>query len=39
MFLAHIPVMIVEGIITGFIIVFLQQVRPELLAAPVPSCD
>lgn len=39
MFLAHIPVMVVEGIITGFIIVFLQQVRPELLAAPVPSCD
>jgi len=36
--IAHIPVMIVEGIITGFIVVFLQQVRPELLTIPVASC-
>jgi cobalt/nickel transport system permease protein len=29
--LAHIPVMIVEGIITMFVFVFLQKVRPEML--------
>jgi cobalt/nickel transport system permease protein len=34
-FIAHIPVMLVEGVITGFIITFLQQVRPELLSAPI----
>jgi cobalt/nickel transport system permease protein len=29
--LAHIPVMIIEGIITLFIFVFLKKVRPEML--------
>jgi cobalt/nickel transport system permease protein len=29
--LAHIPVMIIEGIITLFIYLFLQKVRPEML--------
>ena len=29
--LAHIPVMIIEGIITGFCISFLKKVQPELL--------
>ena len=29
--LAHIPVMIVEGIITLFVFLFLQKVRPEML--------
>ncbi len=29
--LAHIPIMIIEGIITLFIFVFLQKVRPEML--------
>jgi cobalt/nickel transport system permease protein len=29
--LAHIPVMIIEGIITLFIFLFLQKVRPEML--------
>ncbi len=30
--LAHIPVMIIEGLITGAIMVFLRKVRPEALA-------
>jgi cobalt/nickel transport system permease protein len=34
-FIAHFPVMIVEGVMTGFIVVFLRQVRPELLTTPV----
>ena len=29
--LAHIPIMIIEGIITLFIFLFLQKVRPEML--------
>ncbi|MEJ2068848.1 MAG: cobalt transporter CbiM [Syntrophobacterales bacterium] len=29
--LAHIPVMIIEGIITLFVFLFLQKVRPEML--------
>jgi cobalt/nickel transport system permease protein len=29
--LAHIPVMIIEGIITTFVFVFLKKVRPEML--------
>lgn len=32
---ANLPVMLVEGMITGFIITFLQQVRPELLTEPI----
>lgn len=36
-FLAHLPVMLVEGIITGTIVVFLRQVRPELLTVPLLS--
>ncbi len=31
---AHLPVMVVEGIITAFIIAFLRTVKPELLEAP-----
>jgi cobalt/nickel transport system permease protein len=34
-FLAHLPVMLTEGIITGSIVVFLHQVRPELLTVPL----
>ena len=30
---AHIPVMIIEGILTGFCILFLRRVKPELLHA------
>ena len=29
--LAHLPVMIIEGIITLFVFLFLQKVRPEML--------
>ncbi len=29
--LAHVPVMIIEGIITLFVFLFLQKVRPEML--------
>ncbi len=28
---AHVPVMIIEGIVTSFIVVFLRKVKPELL--------
>lgn len=27
----HIPIMIIEGIITGFVVLFLKRVKPELL--------
>ncbi len=27
----HIPVMVIEGIITGFVVLFLKRVKPELL--------
>jgi len=37
--IAHIPVMIIEGLITGAIVVFLRKVRPELLEAPVKAAD
>ncbi|MFZ5564636.1 MAG: cobalt transporter CbiM [Thermodesulfobacteriota bacterium] len=29
---AHLPVMVVEGLITGFAVVFLKKVKPSLLA-------
>ncbi|MCX7995494.1 MAG: cobalt transporter CbiM [candidate division WOR-3 bacterium] len=29
--IAHIPVMVIEGILTGFVILFLKKIRPELL--------
>jgi cobalt/nickel transport system permease protein len=32
---AHLPVMIIEGFVTGSVMVFLHKVRPELLNAPV----
>jgi cobalt/nickel transport system permease protein len=32
--LAHIPVMVIEGVITALLAEFLAQVRPELLAGP-----
>ena len=28
---AHIPVMVIEGLLTGFCVLFLQKVKPELL--------
>lgn len=33
--LAHIPIMVIEGFVTGFVMVFLYKVRPELLTTPV----
>jgi cobalt/nickel transport system permease protein len=32
---AHLPVMVVEGVITGFAYTFLAKVKPEALATPV----
>lgn len=32
--IAHIPVMIIEGFVTGSVMVFLHKVRPELLKVP-----
>ena len=29
--IAHLPVMIIEGIITGFVVLFLKRVKPEIL--------
>jgi len=33
--IAHLPVMVMEGIVTGSIVAFLRKVRPELLEAPM----
>ena len=32
--LAHLPIMVIEGFVTGFVLVFLRKIRPELLASP-----
>jgi len=32
--LAHVPIAVVEGLVTGSVAVFLRKVRPELLEAP-----
>ena len=34
---AHLPVMVIEGLITGSAVVFLRKVRPEILEAPITS--
>ncbi len=31
---AHVPVMLIEGVMTGFIVAFLTRVKPAMLAAP-----
>jgi cobalt/nickel transport system permease protein len=31
---AHVPVMIIEGILTIFIVEFVKRVRPEMLQGP-----
>ncbi len=36
---AHLPVMLVEGVVTAFIVLFLRRVRPELLQAPLHSSE
>ena len=33
--IAHLPAMMVEAVVTGTIVVFLQRVKPEVLALPV----
>ncbi len=35
MFLAHVPLAVVEGFVTGSVVVLLRKVRPELLGAPL----
>jgi cobalt/nickel transport system permease protein len=30
-FIAHIPIMVIEGIITAFCVLFLKRVKPEIL--------
>ncbi|MFH1913846.1 MAG: cobalt transporter CbiM [Pseudomonadota bacterium] len=35
LFTAHVPVMVMEGAITGFAYTFLAKVKPEALAAPI----
>ncbi len=30
-FIAHVPIMIIEGIVTAFCVVFLKKVKPEIL--------
>ncbi|MFC1526140.1 energy-coupling factor ABC transporter permease [Candidatus Latescibacterota bacterium] len=31
--MAHVPVMVAEGVLTGFCLGFLKKVKPDLLAA------
>ena len=31
-FIAHVPVVVIEGLVTGSIVVFLKRVRPEMFA-------
>jgi cobalt/nickel transport system permease protein len=38
-FIAHIPVMIIEGFVTGSVMIFLHKVRPELLGAPLLNVE
>ncbi len=35
---AHVPVMVVEAVVTGAVVALLQKVRPDVFAAPVPAC-
>ena len=37
-FLAHLPVMLVEGLITMFTVSFIARVRPEMLHPSCPQC-
>lgn len=32
--LAHVPIIIIEALVTGSVVVFLKKVRPELLSSP-----
>lgn len=33
-FVAHLPVMIIEGVVTAFVVNFLKKVKPDILEAP-----
>ena len=35
---AHLPVMVIEGLVTASVVTFLKKVRPELLEAAVTAC-
>jgi len=35
--IGHLLVMIIEGLVTGSVVVFLRKVRPEVLGPPVPD--
>jgi len=35
--LAHVPVVIIEGLIVGFVVQYLSKVRPEMLRLPAPN--
>lgn len=35
LFLAHVPVMVIEGVVTAAAVVLLRKVKPEMLGAPV----
>ncbi len=37
--LGHIPVMVIEGFVTGWAAAFLLKVRPEIFASPLPAVD
>ncbi len=37
--LAHTPVAIIEGFVTGSVVVFLYKVRPELIKAPIVQSE
>ena len=34
---AHLPVMVIEGFITAFCVLFLKKVKPDLLGVPYVS--
>ncbi len=36
-FVAHVPVVVVEGLIVGFVVQYLEKVRPEMLGPPPPG--
>ena len=36
-FFAHVPVMVIEGLVTAAAVVFLRRVKPEILSVPVLS--
>ncbi len=35
----HLPIALIEGLITGTALGFLRQVRPDILSAPVPAVE